>query len=62
MRDERPFRHAEELALGGVGIGHEAAVEDVGGARHLGDRAGKEPAGAAFRNGENDARLPRARH
>ena len=43
-----PLRHAEHLVLARLRIGDEAALEDVGRARDLGQRAGDQAAGAAF--------------
>ena len=45
--------HAQHRLLGGVGIGHEAAVEDVGRAGDVGDRRADHAAGAAFRRGDH---------
>src|SRR5690606_875366 len=45
--------------LGGIGIGDEAAVEDVGGTRHIGDRGADHAAGAAFGRGDPVARRAR---
>jgi len=46
---ERRFGNAEHRALGRIRIGDEAAVDDVGGAGDLGERAGDEAAGAGLR-------------
>ncbi len=47
--------------LRGVGIGDEAALEDGGRARDLGDGGGDEAAGAAFGGGDPDPARSRAR-
>ena len=36
------------LGLGGIGVDHEAALDDVGGARDVGERGGHQPAGAGL--------------
>ena len=41
-------RNAEQLLLGGVGIGDKAALEHVGGTRDLRQKCGNKPAGAGF--------------
>ena len=48
---------AEHRALGFVGIGDEAAVDHVGGAGDIGQRAGDEAAGAGFRRGNRQPRI-----
>jgi hypothetical protein len=51
--------HAQHLGLGAVGVGDEAALEDVGGAGDRADRAGDQAAGAALGR-DQPQRLPRA--
>ena len=57
VRGDEVGRHAELLGLGGVGVGDEAALDDVGGAGDLGEQGGDQPAGATLGGGE----LQRAR-
>ena len=49
---------AEHRALGVVGIGDEAAVDDVGGAGNVGQRAGDQAAGAGFGGGDRQLAHP----
>ena len=46
---------AEHRALGVVGIGDEAAVDHVGGAGNIGERAGDQAAGAGLRRWQSSA-------
>src|SRR6266545_478120 len=48
---ERRRSDAEHRLFGFIAVGHEAALEHVGGAGDLGDDRGDEPAGAGFRGG-----------
>ena len=49
MARERRLGNAEHRVLGRIRIGDETAVDHVGGASDLGERAGDEAAGAGFR-------------
>ena len=53
---EHRLGHAEHRGLGRVGIGDEAAVEDVRGAGDVGQRRADQAAGAAFGGGDAPAR------
>ena len=55
MARQRRRRHAEQLLLGLIRIGDEAAIDDVGGTGNLGQRRGDESAGAGFRGGDTQA-------
>ena len=54
MGIERRAGNAEHLHLGFVGIGDEAAVDDIGRAGNVGERGGDHAAGAGFGGGEHD--------
>ena len=54
---DQPDRNAEHLALRGVGIGDEAALEHVGSAGNGGEGGGEQAAGAGFGGGEQIAAL-----
>ena len=58
MRIERRSSDAEHLHLGLVGIGDEAAVDDIGRAGNVGERRRDHAAGAGFGGGEQDAVAP----
>ncbi len=54
---DQPDRHAEHLALGGVGIGDEATLDHVRGAGNGGERRGHQAAGAGFGGGDQHPAL-----
>eukprot|EP01136_Pigoraptor_vietnamica_P028583 Opistho-1_new@7578 len=55
VRFDQRRGHTEQLVLGGVGVGDEAALEPVAGARDLGAGAGDQAAGAALGRGHHPA-------
>ena len=48
-------RDSEDLGFCRVRVGHEAFVENLGGAGDIGDAACQKAAGAGFRRGEGEA-------
>jgi len=54
--------YAQQVLLGAVGIGDQAAVEDVGRTGHRGDRGRDQPAGAAFRRHDAQGAFARLIH
>ena len=62
VRFERGGRHVEQFPLGLVRIGHEAALENGGGAGNFRQQAGDEAAGAGFRGRDFQAQRSVARN
>src|SRR3546814_14705229 len=57
VAQDHRHRYAEQVGLGLVRVGHEAAFEDVGRAGDLGQAAGDQAAGAGLRRRNRQAGL-----
>ena len=53
--------HAQLLDLGGVAVGHERAIEEVAGPRHVGEARGEQAARAGLGQGQAEAALAQER-